>query len=42
MSSVRVNLSNGEASPVFENEHNNHHLNHETFNFDPDSPIREV
>ena len=42
MSSVRVNLSNGYSSPVFENVYWTEHSNHETITFDPSTPIREV
>ena len=41
VSSVRVSLSNGFSSPVFEKSDHTHY-NHETFNFDPNTPIRAV
>ena len=41
VSSVRVNLSNGESSPVFEKSDQTHYYP-ETINFDPNTPIRAV
>ena len=42
LSSVRVNLSNGQSSPVFENSKWPHHSNHERINFDPKTKISAV
>ena len=42
MTSARVNLSNGESSPAFENEDHAQQANHETISFDPSIPIRAV
>jgi len=41
LSSVRVNLSNGVSSPVFEDPDQTHY-NHETISFDPNKPISSV
>ena len=41
MSSVRVNLSNGKSSSVFENS-DFAHFHDETINFNPNTPIRAV
>ena len=42
LSSVKVNLSNGQSSPVFENsDHHPHHFA-KTITFDPNTPIRAV
>ena len=42
VSSVKVNLSNGESSPVFENSDWTQHSKHETIVFDPSTTIRAV
>lgn len=42
MSSARVNLSNGESSPAFENSDHAQQANHETISFDPNIPISAV
>ena len=42
LSSIKVNLSNGQSSPVFENSEWPHHDNHEKIEFDPSTPITAV
>ena len=42
LSSIRVNLSNGHSSPVFENSKWHHHANHERIYFDPKTKISAV
>ena len=42
LSSIRINLSNGQSSSVFENSKWPHHDNHERIEFDPSTQIRAV
>ena len=42
LGSVKVNLQNGQSSPVFEQEANEHFAGAETITFDPNVSIRAV